>query len=135
MVTQKRFQHLVAELDEINSLIQLQLPTHEQALGCQLRQITLAQVRIERIENEVADFCQNHHDPDPCGGGICQTLAQLSGAIRLKAINFRLLAEEFSVDPEGTTACLLSLGDRNRILLSQLGQLKTATMPWWWSIV
>jgi hypothetical protein len=95
-----RHQPLQQELHQIQSALWLQLPTHPAALSAQVRQIAGWQERLERLQAQLSPRRRSVLD---------RALADLIALLIADAKSFKLLAEEYLIDPEGSISCLHSV--------------------------
>jgi hypothetical protein len=106
-----RYQPLQQELHQIQSALWLQLPTHPAALSAQVRQIDGWQQRLEHLQDLL---------PSRPRSSLDLALADLIALLIADAKSFKLLAEEYLIDPEGSISCLhsvlhASMQDRSRL--------------------
>jgi hypothetical protein len=122
MNTNTVFQEIIAEIDQIKPSIQLKLPANPQSVRQQIARITSAQKRLREIEERVYLFGNR-------GGNRSAHRTYLS----LKALihgmihdgnHFKMLAEEYFVDPEGTVTLLHDACQRDLELRQRIYYLK-----------
>lgn len=122
MDTSRAFRQIVAEIEQITPSIQLKLPANPKSVKQQIEKITLAQKRLREIEERVYLFGNR-------GGNrsAYRTYLSLKALIRGMIIDgnhFKLLAEEYFVDPEGTVTLLNDACQRDLELRQRIYYLK-----------
>ena len=107
-----------AGLHRLHAQIHLKLPAPQQTVKQQSRHLTQVQQQLEGLQSEVANRF---------GTGITAssyltslTLTQLIQFLIQDIVNLKHLAEEYPLDPEGTTACLQELPQHTSDLLTRL---------------
>ena len=115
-----RHQFIQQEIRHIQSQLWLQLPTNPAALSAQVRQIDRCQQQLERLQDQVLSHQRSMGD---------RSLMNLIDHLITDATSFKLLAEEYLIDPEGSVSCLHSTlhsslqgygNEPDEILLSRL---------------
>ena len=124
MSTNRAYQQIIEEIDQIKPSIQLQLPANPQSVKRQIEKITLAQKRLLEIEERVYLFGNRGGN-----GSAYRTYLGLKALIHgmiHDGHHFRLLAEEYFLDPEGTVTLLHDACQRNFELRHRARHLKAA---------
>lgn len=122
MNTNRAFQQIIEEIDQIKPNIQLKLPANPKAVKQQIERITLAQKRLREIEERVYLFGNRSGS-----GSAYRTYLSLKALIQgmiTEGTHFKLLAEEYFVDPEGTVTLLHDACQRDIELRHRIHQLK-----------
>jgi len=123
MNTSRTFQQIVDEIDQIKPNIQLNLPANPKAVKQQIAKITLAQKKLREIEERVYLFGNRSGS-----GSAYRTYLSLKAMIQgmiTDGNRFKLLAEEYFVDPEGTVTLLHDACLRDLELQRRIQQLKS----------
>jgi hypothetical protein len=94
------------EVSQIQSELWLKLPTSSGFLSRRVAQIEQFQHRLERLQERVLWLTRNQRS---CLLHQDAVLLDLIALLIADAKSFRLLAEEFSIDPEGSASCLHSI--------------------------
>ncbi|MBD1862513.1 MULTISPECIES: hypothetical protein [Trichocoleus] len=104
MNTSNVFRQIIEEIDQIKPSIQLQLPANPRSVKQQIQKITLAQKKLREIEERVYLF-GNRGGNGSAYRTYLSVKALIHGMIH-DGNHFKLLAEEYFVDPEGTVTLL-----------------------------
>lgn len=116
-----RHQPIQQELHQIQSELRLQLPTNPAALSAQVRQIDGWQQRLEHLQVQLP---QHRRSP------LDLALLDLIALLIADAKSFKLLAEEYLIDPEGSISCLHSVLQTTVQERSRLwAQIAPSTLP------
>ena len=123
MTTEKVFQQFIQEIDQIKTTIQLKLPAPAKSVRQQITRITAAQERLKAIDEEIYLFANRGIRPSARRQYL--NLRALVRSMILDGNDFKLLAEEYFYDPEGTVMLLHDLNQRDVELQTRIRQLKT----------
>lgn len=112
------FQQILTELHQLHLQIRLKLPTSLRGVQQQLHHLSRIQERLDLLQEEVID---------QFGAGVISstylaylTLTQLIQVLRQDVITLKHLAEEYPLDPEGSTACLQEMPKHTSNLLTRI---------------
>jgi hypothetical protein len=122
MNTNSVFRQIIEEIDQIKPSIQLKLPANPRSVKQQIEKITLAQKRLREIEERVYLF------GDRGGNRSDRTYLSLKALIHGMIHDgnyFKMLAEEYFVDPVGTVTLLHDACQRDLELRHRIGYLKS----------
>ena len=122
MNTNTVFQQIIEEIDQIKPNIQLKLPANPKSVKQQIERITFAQKRLREIEERVYLFGNRSGS-----GSAYRTYLSLKALIQgmiTDGTHFKLLAEEYFVDPEGTVTMLHDTCQRDSELRHRIHRLK-----------
>lgn len=115
---QTGFQQILATLHKLDAQIQLKLPTPQRVVQQQLLRLDQIQHQLETLQTEVIERSR------PCITASAYlaylTLAQLIQNLIQDVTSLKHLAEEYPIDPEGSTACLLAMPKHSPNLLTRL---------------
>ena len=124
MNTSRAYRKIIEDIDKIKPSIQLKLPANPKSVKQQIEKITLAQKKLREIEERVYLFGNRGGN-----GSAYRTYLSLKALIHgmiHDGNHFKLLAEEYSVDPEGTVTLLHDAYQRELELRHRAYQLKLA---------
>ncbi|NEQ96586.1 MAG: hypothetical protein F6K30_07670 [Cyanothece sp. SIO2G6] len=118
---------IVAKVRRLCTMLSLQLPTHATAIASQIRNIQsirrdleLIQARVRLLATQSWRLVQRDK---------YLNLDHLLGNLITEATNMALLAEEFTIDPEGSLSCLREVNYRKEIWIQDIQRLATPDIP------
>lgn len=121
MKEQERFHRFLSELQAINVEICLKLPASHESLRRHIRRVYLAHQQLERMRRESLYRFGKRSNPSAKVAHL--VLMRLIDQTLREAENYRLLAEEFPLDPQGTVACLERIKRRTVTILENIDEL------------
>jgi hypothetical protein len=107
MTINEAYQQVLADLQQLDAQITLRLPASLFSVRRQLHYLKQIQNQLEALQEYVYLVFGKGGSPSAYWK-YCLLLEQIHQMYR-NTCNLRLLAEEYPIDPEGTTACLRSL--------------------------
>lgn len=105
-------QQILEELQRISPHIRLKLPANYRSVRRQVEEITLAQQQLAMLQHRVTLL--SHRKQNSSVQRLCLTLTRAMERMVCTAENFKLLAEEYATDPEGTISCLQCVNQDSR---------------------
>ncbi len=115
---QTTIQQILTKLHKLDAQIYLKLPASQRAVHQQLLHLEQIQQQLETLHTEVMER-----------SGSCMiasayltylTLSQLIHTLIQDVVSLKHLAEEYPIDPEGSTACLQAMPQHSQYLLTRL---------------
>ncbi len=134
----KTFRQLLSKVQTACSALRLQLSTSSRAMQQQIRRIIRAQQELEAIARDINALSIKERNSRVLKNYVL--LGEVVQELVYEGSSLVLLAEEFSIDPEGTFFCLQSVNRRKLTLLKQLSDLEHSLlqrsllhslMSWW----
>lgn len=106
MNRQRAFQQVLEQVDQLNTQIYLKLPAGQASIQQQIKQIETAEQQLKAVKLRLAKV--------PIGSrrSYFSLIQRIEQALQ-KAANFKQLAEEFFLDPEGVTSLLTIINQEN----------------------
>jgi hypothetical protein len=114
---------MVAQLKAINADIQLKLPSNPVSIQRQLQRVLQAQTQLTRLQADLDRSFGRQHNPSVRVAYM--VLLDLVQQTTQATLNYKMLAEEFSLDPHGSIRCLLTIRQTTAATLDQLNELET----------
>lgn len=118
----QRFQHAIAELQQLLPKLNLHLPASPSLIKRQITHISLTQQQLEQMVQTTQTTLKTTHNRSL--RQRYSTLMCIIQQLSREADNLTILAEEFSTDPEGAIGCLQSINQRREALVKQMEQLR-----------
>jgi len=122
MSHQEVLYHYLSTLYRLHEAIRLQLPPSQESLQRQVNQLHQAEADLERLQMAILSHLKR------CRAVpykiLYQKLLPLIQQILRVAENYRILSEEFPLDPHGTMDCLECIQQRNQRLKLRLKALE-----------
>lgn len=113
---------ILEELQKVSPHIRLKLPANSQSVRRQLEEITLAQQQLANLQRRVTLLAHRKHNSSV--HQLCVILARAVERMIRTAENFKLLAEEYAIDPEGTISCLQCVNQDSQKLAETIRRVK-----------
>lgn len=123
MSDREAFRYILQQLQEINGAIRLQLPASPSTLHLQALQLVQTKHQLAQLRQQVLK--QFRDNGRMATHRTRRMLLRLIHYSQRQADNYRILSEEFAVDPQGSLACLEAVQQRNQRLLKHLKTLET----------
>lgn len=123
MTTEQTLERIVEEVNKISRYICLKLPSGAESVRLQIKQINKAQEQLRAIQDELYMF--GGHGSSRLPYQYILTFKALINYLLLDGDKFKLLAEEYFLDPEGTVALLNDQKRRDCELLHRIRALQT----------
>lgn len=113
MAFQKGLHQIQAELEQMIPHICLKLPASRESVEKQAYRLASIQKQLELIQEGMFWLygVGGTHSSMKIYNALSQQLEQMLQNVA----SFRMLAEEYSIDPEGATACLQKIGGRQPV--------------------
>lgn len=118
---------IVANIRRLCMTLSLQLPTHKTAIASQMRNIQSIRRDLEMMQAKVRLLATQSWRLMQRDKYL--NLDHLLCNLIIEATNMALLAEEFTVDPEGSISCLQEVTYRKNILSQEIQQLAGHDVP------
>lgn len=113
MSRHRKLNQFCQEIDKINTHLCLELPASAKTIRRKIRSIHRLQVQLETMQSNMQAIAKRYRQPQL--RQIYRILLMLVAEMISEAKSFKLLAEEFSADSEGTISCLQSVNQRKRL--------------------
>lgn len=111
-------QQIWTELHTLYAQIDLKLPAPPQTVKQQIRHLTQTQHRLETLQADITTRSRACMIASTYLTYL--TLTQVIQTLIQDIVNLKHLAEEYPIDPEGTTACLQEMPKHTADLLTRL---------------
>ncbi len=109
MNEQRVFQQVLARVHQLDTQIHLKIPADRASIQQQINQIETAEQHLKIVKTQVlrrlAKVSNDSRSNDPQQGNYRSLVQRIEKALR-NAANFKHLAEEFFIDPEGVVSLL-----------------------------
>lgn len=102
---QKVFQKILAQVDQLDTQIHLKLPAGQVSIQRQVEQIEAAEQQLKALKVKLLAKSPSALQPNSSRGNHLFLMQRIEKAL-WNAANFKHLAEEFFLDPEGVISLL-----------------------------
>ena len=109
MNEQKVFQQVLTQVNQLDAQIHLKIPADQASIRQQIKQIEMAEQHLKAVKTQVLRRLAKAPDDSRFNGsqqGSYRSLMQRIEKTLRNAENFKHLAEEFFLDPEGVISLL-----------------------------
>ncbi|PZV11639.1 MAG: hypothetical protein DCF22_14075 [Leptolyngbya sp.] len=109
MNEQKVFQQVLAQVNQLDAQIHLKIPADQASIQQQINRIEIAEQHLKAVKTQVlrrlAKVPSDSRSNGSQQGNYCSLIQRIEKVLR-NAANFKHLAEEFFIDPEGVISLL-----------------------------